>query len=77
MFMKSFFKHKHLFDFSPKDSMFFDKTNKRIIGKMKDESKGKIIDEFVGLKSKIYSTKNINGKESNTAKEVNIETEFN
>ena len=44
---------------------------------MKDESEGKITDEFVGLKSKMYSMKNIDGKESNTAKEVNIVTEFN
>ena len=44
---------------------------------MKDVSKGKIIDEFVGLKSKMYSMKNIDGKESNTAKGVNIATEFN
>ena len=42
-----------------------------------DESKGKIIDAFVGLKSKMYSIKNIDGKESNTAKGVNIPTEFN
>ena len=44
---------------------------------MRDESEGKIIDEFVGLKSKMYSMKNIDGKESNTAKGVNIATEFN
>ena len=44
---------------------------------MKDASEGKVIDEFVGLKSKMYSMKNINGKESNTAKGVNIATEFN
>ena len=44
---------------------------------MKDESEGKIIDEFVGLKSKMYSIKNIDGKESNTPKEVNIATKFN
>ena len=44
---------------------------------MKDESEGKIIDQFVGLKSKMYSVKNINGKESNMAKGVNIATEFN
>ena len=43
---------------------------------MKDESEGKIIYEFVGLKSKIYSMKNIDGKESNTAKGMNIATEF-
>ena len=76
---EEFFKHKHLFDFSnyPKDSKFFDPTNKNVIGKMKDESEGKIIDEFVGLKSKMYSMKNIDGKESNTAKGVNIAIEFN
>ena len=34
---------------------------------MKDSSEGKIIDTFFGLKSKIYSIKNIDGKESNTA----------
>ena len=44
---------------------------------MKDLSEGKIIREFVGLKSKMYSMKNIDGKESNTEKGVNIATEFN
>ena len=44
---------------------------------MKDKSEGKIIDEFVGLKSKTYSMKNIDDKESNTAKGVNIAIEFN
>ena len=38
---------------------------------MKDESEGKIIDEFVGLKSKMYSIKRIEGRESNTAKGLN------
>ena len=68
-----------MFDFSnyPKDSKFFDETNKKVIGKMKDESQGKIVDEFVGLKSKMYSMKNIDSKESNMAKRVNIGTEFN
>ena len=52
---EEFFKHKHLFDFSnyPNDSKFFDPINKKVIGKMKDVSEGKIIDEFVGLKSKM------------------------
>ena len=44
---------------------------------MKDESEGKVIGEFVGLKSKIYSMKNIDGKEPITEKGVNIATEFN
>ena len=67
-----------MFDFSdyPKDSKFFDPTNKKFIGKMKDESEGKIIDEFVELKSKMYSIKNIDGKKSNTARGVNIATEY-
>ena len=61
---EEFFKHKHLFDFSnyPKDSKFFDETNKKVIGKMKDESGEKIVCKFVGLKSKMYSMKEIDGK---------------
>ena len=65
-----------MFDFSnyPKDSNFFDETNKKVIGKIKSE--GKIIGEFVGLKPKMYSMLSDDGKESNTAKGVNIATEF-
>ena len=44
---------------------------------MEDEYGGVIIDEFVGLKSKMYSIKKIDGSESSTAKGVNIATEFN
>ena len=44
---------------------------------MKDESEGKIIDDLVGLNSKMCSMKNIDGKESNKAKGVNIASEFN
>ena len=76
---QEFFKHKHLFDLSnyPKDSNCFDPTNNKVIGKMKDVSERKINDDFVGLKPKMRSVKNIDGKESNTAKGVNIATEFN
>ena len=68
-----------MFEFSnyPKDSKFFDQSNSKVIDKMKDVSGGKIIVEFVGLKSKMYSMENIDGKESDTAKEVNIVTGFN
>ena len=44
---------------------------------MKDEFGGVIVNEFVGLKSKMYSIKKIDGKELNTAKGVNVATEFN
>ena len=44
---------------------------------MKDVSEGKIIDEFVGLKSRMHPMQNINGQEPNTVKGVNIVTEFN
>ena len=49
----------------PKDSKLFDLVNEKVIGKIKDVSEGKINVEFVGLKSKMYSMKNIDGKESN------------
>ena len=76
---EEFFKHKHLFNFSnlSRNSKFLDETNKKVNGKMKDNSEGKINDEFVRLKSKMYSIKNIDSKEPNTAKGVNIATEFN
>ena len=72
------FQWKDLFDFSNclKNSKFFDETNKKVIGKMKDEFGGVIKDEFIGLKSKMYSMKKIDGKEYNTAKGVSIATEF-
>ena len=51
------FKDKHLFDFSgyPKDSICYCDINKKVLGKMKDESNGDKVDGFVGLKSKMYS----------------------
>ena len=44
-----FYKDKELFDFIdyPEDLKFFDLVNKKVIGKMKDEFKRKIITEFV------------------------------
>ena len=75
---EEFYKWKDPFDFGnySKDSNFFNETNKKFIGKMKDKFGGVIIIEFVGLKLKMYSIKKIDGKEHNTAKGVNIATEF-
>ena len=76
---EEFFKWKYLLNFSNylKDSKFFDDANKKVIGIMKDEMGGVIIVEFIGLKSKMYAIKKIDGRETNTAKGVSIATEFN
>ena len=76
---EKFFKHNYLFDFSnfSKDSKFYDDQNEVVVRKMKDEYKGIPIINFVGLKSKIHSMVSDDGKESTTAKGVNIATEFN
>ena len=39
----------------PETSPFYDKENKKVIGKFKDEAAGATITEFVGLRSKMYS----------------------
>ena len=57
--------------------MFYDNQNEMVVGKIKDEYKGIPIIKFVGLKSKTYLMLSDDGKESNTAKGVNIETVFN
>ena len=73
-----FFKRKHLFDFSnfSKDSKFYDSQNEMVVSKMKVVNKGIPINKFVGLKSKMYSMLSDDGEKSNTAKGVNIATEF-
>ena len=44
--------------------------NKKVLGMLKDEAGGKIIDEFVGLGAKLYSYKMLEGKESKKCKGV-------
>ena len=70
---EDFYQEKNLFDLSdyPLDSKFFDPVNERVIGKIKDEFKGKIIGEFTGLKSKMYSLISVDNEEVRNAKGVN------
>ena len=70
---EDFYKDKYLFDSSdyPQHSKFFYPINKKVIGKMKDELKGKIIGEFIGLNSKMYSLIDVDDEEVKKAKRVN------
>ena len=54
---KDLFQDKELFDNSnnPENSEFFFDENKKVIRKMKDEAAGKVIKEYIGLRSKKYS----------------------
>ena len=76
---KEFYGWEDLFDFSnySKDSIFYDDTNKKVIGIMKNEYGEVIVIEFIELKSKMYSIKKVDGSESSTAKGVNIATKSN
>jgi len=56
-------------DYSKDHPLYSDK-NKKKIGMFKDECEGKIIDEFVGLRSKLYSYKMVEGQESKKCKGV-------
>ena len=70
---EDFYQDKNLFDFSnyPLHSKFFDPVNKKVIDKIKDEFKGRIISEFIGLKSKMYSLISVDDEEVTKAKGVN------
>ena len=67
---KDFYNDKEKFDFSEydKNSKFFNESNKKIIGKFKDETHGIPITEFVGLRSKMYAYKKENNEEGKTCK---------
>ena len=70
---EDFYGDKNLFDFSdyPLNSKFFDSVIKKVIVKIKDEFKGRIISGFLGLKSKMYSLISADDKEVTKAKGVN------
>ena len=44
--------------------------NKKVVGMMKDEEAGKVINEFVGLRAKLYSFKMDEGKENKRCKGI-------
>ena len=56
---------QHLYDTSnyPKEHFLYSTTNKKIIGKFKDETGGLPIVEWIGLRAKMYSIKLEDGKE--------------
>ena len=72
-FYEDFYLDKDLFDLSDYSlhSKFFDPVHKIVIGKMKNEFKGKIICEFAGLKSKMYSLIIADNEEVTIAKGIN------
>ena len=69
---RDFWNDKDRFDNSeyPESSPYFDKTNKKVIGKFKDEACGIPITEFIGLRSKMYSYIKDNNKGGKTAKGI-------
>ena len=69
---KDFWADEDKFDNSDyaKDNPYFDPTNKKVIGKFKDEAAGVPIVEFIGPRSKMYSFVKDNGKNEKTAKGI-------
>ena len=66
------FRDKHLYPKYPKDSVYSDDSNKKVLGIMRHEFNDVKIDEFVELKSKMYSLIAENDFEVNKAKGVNL-----
>ena len=57
--------------------IFLTLVNKKVIGKMKDECKVKIISEFIGLKSKMHSLTDVNVEGNKQTKRVNKNVDKN
>jgi hypothetical protein len=56
-FYKDMYEMKQYFDMSEysKQNPIYDETNKKVIGKFKDETGDKVIKTFVGVRSKVYA----------------------
>ena len=65
--------NKEMLDFGnySSKSKYYDDSNKLVIGKMEDETAGTAIEEFVGLKPKMYSYLVNDNSEHKKAKGVN------
>ena len=63
---------KEEYDFSdyPKDHPLYGETNKKVIGKMKDECAGTPIAEYICLRPKLYSVLQADEQLTKKAKEV-------
>ena len=70
---EDFSKDKEMFDFSnySAKSKYYDDSSKLIVGKMIDETGNVAIEEFVGLKPKMYSFLVEDSSEHKRGKEVN------
>ena len=63
-FYEMMHQNKSFFDLSnqTKDTKYYCNDNKKVPGKMKDEYRGTNIYEFIGLKPKMYSMRDVNKK---------------
>ena len=62
---EDFGKEKEMFDFSnySAKSKYYDESKKLVVGKIKEDTAGVAIKEFVGLKPKMYSLLAYNSSE--------------
>ena len=70
---EDFISNKEMFDFSNYSTKlkYYEDSNKLVIGKTKDETGDVAVEEFVGLKAKMYSFLADDNKEHKKAKSVN------
>ena len=61
-------KHRHLFDTSnyERDHYLYSVDNYKVLGKMRNECAGTVVEEFVGLRPKMYSLKYRNAEKITT-----------
>ena len=71
-FYKHMYDMREYFDMSEysKSNPFYDDTNKKVIGKFKDETGDNVINRFVGVRSKVYSFETENPKYDETNNKV-------